>query len=162
MSQLFHTSLACRFTHPWQNIKLSHWMKPDMFKLWYLRRDLCDMLSTVCWKRTNKFFKRWSAYSCSWNKTDKRNSNNQMALSRQHTVFHDILNKPPTYDSLNCYFCRRTQRCPLNICEDKWLNKLSPQISTQSTTALGWNNSCDPLRHSMIVFLSWLHFLLYM
>jgi len=80
----------------------------------------------------NKVTKTWSSHRDIWNKPDNRDDTDQMALSRNNTMFHGILNRPPFYNSYNVIFIEQRSFNSLNTCEDEWLNKPNAQFSTQS------------------------------
>jgi len=50
-----------------------------------------------------------------------------MASSRHYLVFHDVINKPPIYETYPITFIEQPSFNSVDTCEDKWLNKLSAQ-----------------------------------
>ena len=50
----------------------------------------------------NKFSKRWSSYRSTWNRSNCKideNDKHEVALSRQYSVFHGNVNKPPIHEA---------------------------------------------------------------
>ena len=78
----------------------------------------------------NKFSKSWSAHHTNWNRSNDKNE--EVALSRQHALFHGNVNKPPIHEAYIVFFVEQPNFHSLNICKDKWYNQLDAQINIHS------------------------------
>ena len=72
---------------------------------------------------TNKFSTRWSSHSSDWNKPDCKNDKDQMALPRQYSVCHGIVNKPHLHETCTATFAQQSSFYSLDTCESKWFHK---------------------------------------
>jgi len=102
----------------------------DLRKPWYLRNDLCDMPSTVCWPKHEQIFTRWSSYRSNWIRPGCKNDKDEVALSRRYSVSLGMVNKPPTHEACTATFASFHS---LDKCEDKWYHQLDAQINIPNT-----------------------------
>jgi len=55
-----------------------------------------------------------------------------MALSRNFSVFHGIVNKPPIHEAYAVTFAEQPSFHSLNKCEGKWYHQLDAQINVKN------------------------------
>jgi len=79
----------------------------------------------------NKFSKRWSSHSNSWNRLNcdiDENNKDEVALSRHFSEFHGNVNKPPIHEAYSVTFVEQSNSLSLDFCEDKWYQNVTQNL----------------------------------
>ena len=101
---------------------------------WYLSHCLALKGKIVSFKAdanlrtSNKFSKRWNSHRSSWNTVNLSNDQEQVPLLHHVVHEHKIEKKPKISECFIVTFVEQPSYDYLNICEDKWLNKISASI----------------------------------
>ena len=78
---------------------------------------------------SNKFSKRWNSHRSSWNTVNLSNDQEQVPLLHHVVHEHKIEKKPKINECCIVTFVEQPSYDYLDICEDKWLNKISASIN---------------------------------
>jgi len=120
---------------------------------WYLSHCLALKGKIVSFKAdanlrtSNKFSKRWNSHRSSWNTVNLSNDQEQVPLLHHVVHEHKIEKKPKISEYFIVMFVEQPSYDYLDICEDKWLNKISAIFASHLMIDLPLFRRC-----------SWLHF----
>jgi len=78
---------------------------------------------------SNKFSKRWNSHRSSWNTVNLSDDQEQVPLLHHVVHEHKIEKKPKISECFIVTFVEQPSYDYLDICEDKWLNKISASIN---------------------------------
>ena len=78
---------------------------------------------------SNKFSKRWNSHRSSWDTVNLSNDQEQVPLLHHVVHEHKIEKKPKISECFIVTFVEQPSYDYLDICEDKWLNKISASIN---------------------------------
>ena len=78
---------------------------------------------------SNKFSKRWNSHRSSWDTVSLSNDQEQVPLLHHVVHEHKIEKKPKISECFIVTFVEQPSYDYPDICEDKWLNKISASIN---------------------------------
>ena len=78
---------------------------------------------------SNKFSKRWNSHRSSWDTVILSNDQEQMPLLHHVVHEHKIEKKPKISECFIVTFVEQPSYDYLDICKDKWINKISASIN---------------------------------